>query len=257
MLIKPITIHPITIHPLAGFAEPFSSLSHLLGAVLILAFAGRLFQRARGDSGRAMSMAIFVGTALFTLLMSGIYHMLPPHTAGKEFFLRLDHAGIFALIAGSFTPPHVILFRRAWRWGILTLIWGLAAVGMTLTTAYLNDFPEWFILLFYLAMGWIGLVSAIKASRSYGWAFLLPIFWGGLAYTIGALIDFARRPILVPHVIEAHEIFHVAVLIGLACHWRFMAQIADGHIMPVDVEVSAQADEIPQAESGQEAEATT
>lgn len=217
---------PVTIHPIPGFSEPFSSLSHLLGALVVLAFAVPLLWRSRGRLGHTLALAIFVFSALFALTMSGVYHLLPPNTAAKEAFLRLDHAGIFLLIAGSFTPPHVILFRGGWRWGMLLLVWTLAAAGIALTAASAHAIPDWFSLTYYLGLGWIGAFSGIKLWRRFGFSFIRPVLCGGLAYTAGALAAFIRWPVLIPGVIEAHELFHIMVLAGLACHWRFMVRIA-------------------------------
>lgn len=224
----PMLCQPVTIHPIPGFAEPFSSLSHLLGALLALGFAVPLLRRAWGHPSRVLAQGIFVTSALFLLSMSGVYHLLPLHTTSRAVFQRLDHAAILVLIAGSFTPPHVILFRGWWRWGVLALVWSLATAGITLTAIFFRTIPEWLSLTFYLGLGWIGIFSGIKAWRCYGFDFIKPVLWGGLAYTIGALIDFIRWPILIPGVLGAHELFHVAVLAGLACHWRFMLRIAKG-----------------------------
>jgi len=220
--------HSATIHPIAGFCEPFSSLSHLLGAWVVRAFALPLLRRGRGERGRALSLAIFVATALFALSMSGIYHCLPWGSPGRALFQRLDHAGIFILIAGSFTPPHVILFRRAWRWGMLALIWGLATVGVILSVFAFQSIPDNLYLVSYVGLGWIGIFSWLKARRCCGFAAVKPVLWEALAYTTGALMVYTQRPVLIPGVIEAHELFHVAVLIGLAYHWRFLLGIADG-----------------------------
>lgn len=223
-----MSVHPITIHPIPGFSEPVSSISHLLGALVVLVFAAPLLRRGWGHDRHALALGVFVLSALLTLTISGIYHLLPHHTVAKAVFDRLDHAGIFILIAGSFTPPHVILFRGWWRWGVLTFVWALAAAGITLSLVALDEIPDWFTFSYYLGLGWIGAFSGTKAWRLYGFRFITPILIGGLAYTAGGLVDFFRWPILLPGVIEGNELFHLAVLAGLACHWYFMRKIAQG-----------------------------
>jgi predicted membrane channel-forming protein YqfA (hemolysin III family) len=81
-------------------------------------------------------------------------------------------------------------------------------------------------------MGWIGLISGGLLWRRSGFRFVAPILWGGVAYSIGALMEHWRWPTLVPGVIQPHEVFHVAVLVGLALHWSFIYAIADGRLSP-------------------------
>lgn len=230
--------HPITAHPMFGMTEPFSSLSHFLGAFVFLCLARALLRRGRGGAARIASLAIFVACVFFVLMMSALYHLLPPDTPQRHIFQRLDHAAIFAVIAGSFTPPHIILFRGWWRWGVLAPVWALALTGMTISTYFPKVIPEWGMLAFYLGLGWIGAISGIRLWYCFSFGFIKPVLLGGLAYTLGALIDFSRAPILIPGVIESHELFHLAVLAGMALHWRFMLRIADGRFQAAPVQAA-------------------
>ena len=121
--------------PIPGFADPVSSLSHLAGVLAFGILAVPLLLRARGHPGRIAALAVFALGAVFLLSMSGVYHLLPDGSAGRYVLRHLDHAAIFFLIAATFTPVHVILFRGAWRWGMLALIWTVAATGITLGQA--------------------------------------------------------------------------------------------------------------------------
>ena len=147
-------------------------------------------------------------------------------TAGIPLFPNLDHAAIFILIAGTFTPVHGILFVGLWRWGMLSLIWAAAVTGITLKTIFFSSVSELLGLTFYLGLGWVGLVSTIVLWRRFSFPFIQPLLWGALAYTIGAILGFIREPILIPGVIGSHELFHIAVLIGIGYHWKFVHQIA-------------------------------
>lgn len=160
--------------------------------------------------------------------MSGVFHMLPTGTPLRHAFKRLDHAAIFILIAGTFTPIHTIMFKGPWRWGMLAFIWTVAILGICLKSFYFDTLPETLGVCLYIAMGWVGLASMILLAKRYGVRFMLPMLFGGIAYTIGAVLDIANPPPLISAVIRAHEIFHVAVLAGLACHWRFVHMMA-GH----------------------------
>ncbi|RIK84425.1 MAG: DNA-binding protein [Planctomycetota bacterium] len=217
-----------------GFNEPFSSLSHYLGAVVFVALGGLLIRRGRGDRLRVTALVLYVATLLFMLMMSGTFHLVRRGTPMHEIAGRLDYASIYLLIAGTFTPPHAILFRGWARWGTLALIWTIAIVGVALKMTYYQQFTHTISVAVYIAMGWIGVFGGALAWRRFGLDFVKPLFGGGLAYTIGALFEVRGTYLpLWPGVVENHEIWHVAVLVGAALHWAFIYQFADGSLPPV------------------------
>lgn len=218
--------------PIPGFTDPFSSLSHLFGALVFAALSVPMLLRAKGQTDRLVSVAFFCFGAVLLLSVSGVYHLLDPTGAAHGVLRRLDHAAIFVLIAASFTPAHVLLFRGWGKWGILTLVWTYAIVAIVLKTVFFQDVPPTLGLALYLGMGWIGLFTGISLWRRYGFQFMQPILWGGVAYTIGGVLEGLHWPVLVPGVIQWHECFHVAVLVGLTFHWAFTYNIADGHVAP-------------------------
>lgn len=87
---------------------------------------------------------------------------------------------------------------------------------------------EWLGLTLCLAMAWVGLGSGILLARRYGFNFIKPLLIGGLAYSVGAVIEFLRVMVVVPGVIHPHELFHVAVLMGAFWHWLFIWEFAGG-----------------------------
>ncbi len=224
------SVAPIVLLSIPGFSEPFSSLSHLAGAAVFAWLGVYLVLRGRGSAGRMASLIVFALSCVLLLSMSGVYHLLSPSGVPRYVLHRLDHAAIFILIAGSFTPVHVILFRGPWRWGMLAIVWTMAITALTLKTVYFDSMPEWLGLLLYLGLGWFGLVSGIAMARRFGFRFIRPVVWSALAYTFGALADFAHWPELVPGIFGAHELFHIAVLAGIAFHWKFILGIASGDI---------------------------
>jgi channel protein (hemolysin III family) len=208
-----------------GFSDPLSSLSHLAGAVAFAILSAFLIARGRGDARRVISLAVFAFSCVLLLSLSGVYHLLSPHTAARSVLLRLDHAAIFVLIAGSFTPVHVILLRDLWHRHLLAWIWVAAMAGLVLKTVYFDATPQWLGLLMYLGLGWLGLISTVALARRFGVRFVLPLVWGALAYTIGALVDYLGWPVLLPGVAGPHELFHLAVLAGISFHWAFIRRI--------------------------------
>ena len=187
-----------------------------------------LLRRGWGNLGRVFFLWVFAFAGVFLLSTSGVYHLLTPGSGGRAVLQRLDHCAIFVLIAGTFTPVHGILFRGWLRWLPLVLIWSAAATGITLKTIFFDDVSEWFGLTLYLGLGWIGIASGVLLYCRFGYAFVRPLLRGALAYTLGAALEFQRWPIVIPGVVHAHELFHLAVLVGLFCHWRFVMQFASG-----------------------------
>ncbi len=209
-----------------GFSEPFSSMTHLLGAGVFLILGIVFLIRNRGIAVRTIAVSVFVIGVIFALAMSGVFHLLTPGTTGRAVLQRLDHAAIFFLIAATFTPIHVISFRGFLRWGILLLVWTAAIVGITMKSIFFEDFPEWAGLTLYLALGWVGAVSGYYLYRRFGIEYIKPLLYGAIAYTVGAAMEFSRFPVLVPRLIGPHEIFHIMVLIGITMHGIFIYRVA-------------------------------
>ncbi len=180
---------------------------------------------ARGHRGWVAAVSVFVFSVVFLLSMSGVYHLLDNGGSARTVLQRLDHAAIFGLIAGTFTPVHVILFKGFWRWGILVLIWVLAITGMTLKTIYFQELPQGLGLMFYLGLGWVGIFSAYLTHKLHNFTVIKPLVYGALAYTVGASLEFFKMPVIIPGVIGPHELFHIAVLAGITWHWNFVSSL--------------------------------
>ena len=210
-----------------GFSDPFSSWSHLLMAAA--AFVGGIFLlgKGRGSAARVSALALYSGSLVFLFSMSGVYHLLEPGGAAREVLQRLDHAGIWILIAGTFTPIHVILFRGAWRWLILLIVWVIAITGLVLEVIFFATFPEWLTLTLFLGLGWIGALTGYKFRTSFHGESLHQLVMGGIYYSLGGVIDFLKWPTLWTGIFGAHEVFHVFVILGAASHWAFIHRWAN------------------------------
>lgn len=215
------------ITPIPGFSEPVSCWTHLLATVGFLIFGIFLIYKGRGNSLRVFSLVLYIVCLLYLFSMSGVYHLLEPGGTPRMVFQRLDHSGIWAMIAGTFTPIHLILFRGFWRWGILTIIWTIAITGLVFEVIFFTNFPELLSLSFYLALGWAGLISYFKYLKHYHDKELKWLVYGGLSYSIGAIFEFYRWPILIPKIVGPHEIFHIFVTIGAYFHFKFIYSFAD------------------------------
>ena len=204
-----------------GFYEPFSAISHLLGALVFSILSVRLLRRGRGDWRRVAAFSVFAFSSVFLLSMSGVFHMLEEGSTARAVLGRLDHAGIFALIAGTHTPIQALFFRGFARWGVLILMWLIAATGITLFSVFYQDLPRGLGVSVYLIMGWIAGGAGIVVWRRAGTASIRLLVLGGLVYSIGAILLGLGWPTIVPGLFGHHDLWHVAVLTALALHWRF------------------------------------
>jgi len=209
-----------------GCHEPFSAISHLAGAVIFLFLGVMLLWRGRGDRVRMAFLGVYAASCVVLFSMSGVYHMMVRGDTSRQVMERLDHGAIFLLIAGTFTPVHGLLFRGWLRWIPLILIWAAAITGITLKTIFFEDVTEWLGLSLYLTLGWVGMGSAVLLARRYGFTFIRPLLLGGLAYSLGGIMEFRGTPIIVPGWVHSHELFHLAVLLGALIHWGFIWRIA-------------------------------
>jgi hemolysin III len=215
---------------LPGFYEPFAAISHLLGAALFLVLGFLLLRRGWGERKRTALLAIYAAACVFQFSMSGIYHMTVRGGAAHELMGQLDHAAIYLLIAGTFTPCYGLLYRGRLRWALLLPTWIAAIVGILLTTVLANNVPEGLRLGLYQVLGWSGIMATLDVSRRYGFAFVWPVLAGGAMTSLAALTQYYGWPVLIPGVIHAHETFHVVMLVGTIFQWAFIWQLANGKI---------------------------
>jgi hemolysin III len=143
---------------------------------------------------------------------STLYHALPTGRA-KEIFVKLDHGAIYLFIAGSYTPFALGALRGPWGWSLFGVIWGLAAIGVTLKAFDRLSHPLASTAL-YLVMGWLVLVAVVPVVRHVPAPGLLLLLAGGLAYTIG--VGF----FLTDHRVRfGHFVWHLFVLTGTVFHF--------------------------------------
>ncbi|MDH5660170.1 MAG: hemolysin III family protein [Gammaproteobacteria bacterium] len=193
--------------------EKLNSITHMLGAVVALAGLVVLVVAAslKGDVWRIVSFSIY-GTSLFLLyLFSSLYHS----TKGplKPLYKKLDHIGIYLLIAGSYTPFVLVSLNGAWGWSLFGVIWGLAVIG-TLLDIFSSDKRRIIQLVIYVLMGWIALVAIKPLIESLSLPGFLWLLGGGLFYSFGIvfyILDLKKY--------HFHGIWHLFVLAGSATHY--------------------------------------
>lgn len=221
----------MTLVPYLGLQDPVSSLSHLTAAAIAIAGGFFLYRRGRGDALRTWSLLVFSISMLVLFSMSGVYHALEPGP-WRAFFRRMDYAAIWIVIAGSATPVHILLFQGRWRWGLTALFWGCALTCLVLIDVYFDTMPYWAIVSCYVGLGSLGTVSFARITAKYGFRKAALLFIGGIAYSMGAVIDAVEIPVIVPGVLGPHELFHFLVITGAVLHWCFIYNWAGRVIMP-------------------------
>ena len=210
------------VYSIPGFEDPFSSLSHLIAAFCFLCLTVHLLWSFRIQKKYSFPIFIFGFSCVFLFSMSGVYHLLPTGSIARYVLRILDYAGIYLLIAGTFTAVHGILFRGFIGWGVILIVWLLAINGITLGSIFFGSIPEYLTLIFFLGLGWLGIVSGIALWKRQGLRFIKYFVLGGLAYTTGAILEFLQQPIIVHGVIGPHELFHFMVILGTTFHWVFI-----------------------------------
>jgi hemolysin III len=151
---------------------------------------------------------------------STLYHATPGSRA-KGVFQRLDHAAIFLLIAGTYTPFTLVTLRGGWGWTLLALVWTLAILGIVLQVTV----PSWarrFSVPLYLAMGWLGVLVAEPLARSVHPDGLALLVLGGVTYTLGVIFYAWQR---LPY---NHAVWHIFVMAGSVCHFSCVL----GYVIP-------------------------
>jgi hemolysin III len=210
------------------FREPINGLTHAAGGVFAAVGLGVLLATA-ANTGRLDQFVAFgvFGLSLVALYAaSALYHLLPLSPSGVARLRRLDHMTIFVLIAGTYTPFCLLALDGGWRWGLLALIWSLALCGVLLK-AHLMDAPRWLSVMLYLGMGWVAVIAAPALLRALPPGGIIWVLAGGLVYSAGALVYGLKRPNPVPGVFGFHELWHLFVLAGSACHfWAVLRYVA-------------------------------
>jgi hemolysin III len=189
--------------------------SHEVAAAFAVAGWAALLQAAPGR--RALLAAAVYGLALTAqFAISALYHRPRWDTRARLVMRRLDHAAIFLLIAGTYTP-FCLLLPGGGR-GLLVAVWAGALAGMVLSVAWPLA-PKWLMAALTVGLGWVivPLLPALHVTIGAGGLWLLA--GGGVAYTVGALVYATRRPDPFPRVFGYHEVFHALVILAAALHY--------------------------------------
>src|SRR5437660_1588920 len=193
---------------------------HELGFYAALGLGAALVVTAHGDRPR-MAAAVFAGSVAFCFGASALYHRPTWRPAVRAWLARLDHAGVYLLIAGTYTPFGLLVLSRGWAIPVLTIVW-TGAVAAILLKLFRPTLSKKISAAIGLALGWVA-VAAITQLLKLPWPGLLLLLVGGLAYSLGAVVYALRRPDPYPRVLGYHEIFHLLTLVAVSCQYAAIA----------------------------------
>ena len=192
--------------------EIANSITHGIGAALSVAglVVMVVIAALRGSALHITACAIYGASLVLLYISSTIYHALAENRA-KRVFLILDHASIYVLIAGTYTPFALVTLRGAWGWSLFGAVWTLCVCGVVFKSLWV-DHLRGLSTTVYVLMGWCGIVAFRPLLRALPWTGFLWLLAGGLAYTGGVAFFASRRR-------YAHFIWHLFVLAGSLCHF--------------------------------------
>ncbi|MCC6270839.1 MAG: hemolysin III family protein [Microbacteriaceae bacterium] len=171
-----------------------------------------------------VSSAVFVLSSLLLFGVSALYHRFNWSLPTRKLLKRLDHANIFLLIAGSYTPITVLALPQDKAILLLSLAWGGALLGIGFRVFWIGA-PRWLYVPLYVVLGWAA-VMFIADLYTANAAMMILIIAGGLCYTVGAVFYALKRPNPFPGKFGFHEIFHTLTLLAFLCHWTAILLIA-------------------------------
>lgn len=205
--------------------EPINSLTHWIGAILALAGLITLLVVGWGTPAKVVSLLIYGASLIFLFSASATYHMVRVKEKALEIFRKVDHSAIYFLIAGTYTPFCINAFTGFWKWGMLTIIWSLAAIGVGIKV-FIIRVPRWLNAGIYIAMGWLVVGASGQLLAALPVWVITWLIIGGVVYTLGAIVYITKVFNFVPGIFGFHEVWHIFVLLAAAAHFVAVLGVA-------------------------------
>lgn len=205
--------------------DPGSAITHFIGMLMAIFAAVPLLIKAAHEPGRlyVISLAVYAVSLILLYAASTTYHTFDLSEKVNTILKKIDHMMIFVLIAGSYTPICLLVLKGRTGLILLSLVWGIAIVGI-LIKAFWVFCPKWVSSVLYISMGWTCVLAFTQilnsmSAAAFGW-----LLAGGIIYTIGGVIYALKLPIFNSRHknFGSHEIFHLFVMGGSACHFVVM-----------------------------------
>jgi hemolysin III len=204
------------------FRDPVSGLTHLAAAVfsaiglIVLLFLGR------GDPSKELALFIYGISLIMMFSASATYHLVKTDPQKQLRLRKMDHSAIYLLIAGTYTPICLTFLTGFYRWGLLSIIWIFALVGISIKLFVIHD-TRWLNAGIYLIMSWMAIFAIQQIITTMPTGAVFWLFAGGLFFTVGAVIYGTRKMDFVPGIFGFHEVWHIFVILGCLCHFIMVA----------------------------------
>ncbi|MGZ4408149.1 MAG: PAQR family membrane homeostasis protein TrhA [Gaiellaceae bacterium] len=214
----------MAVPPLTSPALPRPLLRGVLhqAAFPVSLVVGTLLIVGADGTRRHAAAAVFAGSVAVCFGASALYHRVTWTPRVRPWMRRVDHAGVYLLIAGTYTPVCLLALNGAWRLVVLVMVWVGASAAAVLKFAWVEA-PKWVAAVLGLALGWAGIAVLPQLATRLNPAAVALLGVGGLAYTAGAIIYARRRPNPLPAVFGYHELFHALTLVAVACQYVAIA----------------------------------
>ncbi len=199
----------------------FRGVSHQLGFFAAVPLGLALLLSAHGVVARGAAAA-FAGSVIAMFAVSSLFHRLSWSPRAARWMGRLDHATIYTLIAGTYTPIGLLAVDPSWRVPMLAIVWGGALAAVAARLAW-RGAPMWVAPALCVLLGWAAVIVLPQVVGRIGLVGSSLLVGGGLAYTVGAVVYARRRPDPVPAAFGYHELFHALVVVAVACQYGAVA----------------------------------
>jgi hemolysin III len=194
------------------------------GALPVAAAAGLvLIATAPTGLGR-LAAGVYAATSVLLFGVSAAYHRARCSPRVRALLRRCDHANIYLIIAGTYTPLALLTMHGAVRAALLAVIWAGATAGVVFRVAWPTA-PRWLSTALYLALGWAALAVLPQLARGAGWGALALVVAGGIAYSLGGVVYGLRRPDPSPGWFGFHEVFHACTVLGYLAQFAAVALV--------------------------------
>ena len=207
--------------PPQAVAPRFRGVAHL-GAFLAAVPIGVLLVLHARPGVAQVGAAVFAASVTLMLGSSSLFHRRRWTAERMRWIGLLDHAAIYVLIAGTYTPFALLVLHPAWRLPILAVAWG-GALAATLRRLFRPHAPAWVAAATCVALGWVSVIVMPQIVERIGLGPTSLLVAGGIAYTVGALVYARRKPDPFPDSFGYHEVFHALVIVAVACQYTTIA----------------------------------
>lgn len=187
------------------------------GVLPFVVAAGIVLLLFSGNPATIIASAIYFGSAVLLFGNSALYHRFRWRPFAKKLLKRIDHANIFLLIAGTYTPIAAGALEAEKGIILLIAVWTIGIVGIGFRVLWINA-SRWLYVPIYLAMGWVAVLYAPELVAA-NWVVMLLVAIGGVLYSVGAIVYGIKKPNIWPNHFGFHELFHALTVLAFGCHW--------------------------------------